>query len=155
MRARLLMAVALVAAPLCPPPAEACSCKKPIPSFWQVAEAGPVVVVGEVTRYVQRPTDGRTIGFEIRVIEVVKGDESRKTVELVNLRPSNCEMMPSAVDIGSRYAIVLRPGAVSEGTFSYCRPSVRRVVEQPDGRDVTIEQLRKHPWGDRRQGAAR
>jgi len=36
---------------------------------------------------------------------------------------------------------------VSEGTFSYCRPSVRRVVEQPDGRDVTIEQLRKHPWG--------
>jgi hypothetical protein len=142
MSVRLFVGVAIVAALLSPPPAAACTCKKPIPGFWQAAEEGPVVVVGEVTRYVQRPTGGQTVGFEIRVIEVLKGDDSRETVELVNLHPSSCEMVPTSVDIGGRYAIVLRPGAVSEGTFSNCRPSISRIVEHMDGRGVTMKELR-------------
>ena len=143
MSLRLFVGVAIVAALLSPPPAAACTCKKPVPGFWQAAEEGPVVVVGEVTRYVQRPTGGQAVGFEIRVIEVLKGDDSRETVELVNLHPSSCEMVPTSVDIGGRYAIVLRPGAVSEGTFSNCRPSITRIVERTDGRDVTMDQLRR------------
>jgi hypothetical protein len=94
----------------------ACTCKPPRLDFWQVAQTSEVVVVAEVTRHIKPGPNRSAFGFEIRVIEVVKGHDPRETIELVNRSPTSCSQVPPDLEEGRRWAIVLMPGSAAEGT---------------------------------------
>jgi hypothetical protein len=132
----------VVAAFLSPPPAWACSCKKPSPDFWQVAEKSDVVVVAEITRHLKPDPRRVAFGFEIRVVEVIKGQDPRETIQLINHSPSNCSLVPPDLVAGGRWAIVLMPGSPGEGDFGMCWPRLMELAG-PRSSGPTIEELKR------------
>jgi hypothetical protein len=144
MRAFFAVGIA-VAAYLAPLNTWACSCRFPIPTFEQVARNAAVVVVAEITGHLKARPDWTETGFEVRVLEVIKGAETRKVIRLMDTHFSMCSQVPRQLPIGSRYAIVLRPGDPNEGSFSICKPRIMRILA-PGGtihEGVTTEELRR------------
>lgn len=119
MRTLVIAALALVSS-VGADTAWACSCKRPIPDFWETAKAADVVVVARMEQLLSKPGQIVT-GFEATVEEVLKGSESR----LLDRHSSTCSMDYQSLEMGNRYVIVLRSGDPDEGSFSTCRPRIK------------------------------
>lgn len=137
MRTLLALGAAIVIA-LVPRAAHPCDCAE-YPEFWNAVRQAPVVVVARIGRQVVN-AEKRVVGFEVVVEQVVKGQERRRTVELVDRQPSMCSLYYGDYPIGGRYAIALKPGDPAEGDFG-CSDRIRPIGSGKEARAVTLAEL--------------
>jgi hypothetical protein len=110
---------------------EPCGCTGG-PTFWQLAQGAPGVVVAQVTRHLSVSSPAEAV--EARVIEVVRGTETRTTLTFPAPHSSTCTVGALSFPVGTTYAFILP----AQAGLWQCMQRWILIDEK-----LTIEQLRK------------